>query len=124
MVGIQLQAHRARQVAQEGAVAARGLQHAATVAPQREHGPHDGIGSEDLAEHRDVAQAQGELRRHDARLACGSGRASRRNAAETGRKVRSGRRKDADMGRDVTKPSPHAVFGVSPPCPLARATRR
>ncbi len=68
VIGIQLQPHRTGQVAQEGPVAAGGLEHAAAVAAQGQHRAHHRLRGEDLAERGDVAQAEPELLRHGALL--------------------------------------------------------
>ena len=64
MRAVELDAHRTGQVAQERAVAARRLEHAAAIAPQREHRLHDRLRREHLAERGDVTQAEFELHAH------------------------------------------------------------
>ena len=47
---VQLDAHGAVQMLQEGAVTAGGFQHSASIVAKAQHGPDDAFGGEDLPE--------------------------------------------------------------------------
>ena len=64
MIGVELQAHCAGQVAEKGTIAARWLEHAPRVAAQGQHGAHDRLGREHLAQCGNIAQTEAQLFRH------------------------------------------------------------
>ena len=64
VIGVELQAHCAGQVAEKGTIAARWLEHAPRVAAQGQHGAHDRLGREHLAQCGNIAQTEAQLFRH------------------------------------------------------------